>query len=69
MSDVEFSEEEAYKAEILKKIGKSGGVTSKLTKLPITLGLAKDAAGANIILAMIGILALVSAILLFALAG
>ncbi len=67
MSDVEFSEEEAYKREITKRMGPAAESGSKLRELPIKLGLAKDATGANIVLAAVGILALLAAILVFTL--
>ena len=66
MSDVEFSGEEAYKAEIMKRVGPMVTKTgSKIIDLPIKLGLAKDLTGANIVLAVVGVLALLAALLVF----
>lgn len=66
MSNVEFSEEEAYKKEILKRADVTGKMSSsKLLNFPIKMGLAKDQTGANIILAIVGVFAALAAILVF----
>lgn len=66
MSDVEFSDEETFKTEVQKHIATSGvGSPSKLSSLPVRLGLARDQTGANIILVVIGILAVLVAVLVF----
>lgn len=69
MADVEFSEEEAYKAEMLKRVGPTAKTVSKLTDLLIKLGLAKDSTGANIVLAAVGALALLATGLVFLVAS
>lgn len=69
MSDVEFSEEVAYKNEVLKRAQAKGEISSSLLlNFPIRLGLAKDQTGANIILGIIGILATLAAVLVFLIA-
>ena len=64
MSDVEFSEETAYTASLQrtqKKAPKRG-----LLNLLIKIGLAKDETGAIIVLVVIGILAFVLSVVIFA---
>ncbi len=64
MSDVQFSEEEGLKAPLYRH-GASGGGGGGLQRLPIRLGLAKDETGATIILIVIGLFAVVLAVILF----
>ncbi len=69
MSDVEFSEEEAYKAEsekMARTMEKKS--VSKLASLPVRLGLAKDATGANIVLVTVAILAALAGVVVFLIA-
>ena len=66
MSNVEFSEEQAY-TTALNQMGKAPA--SGLRALPIKLGLAKDEAGADIVLASIAVLAAVLAIAVFLFSG
>lgn len=67
MSEVEFSEEEAYKAEIDKRavLNEKIASVSPLLNLPLKLGLAKDTAGATFILAGVAIIAALAALLIF----
>ena len=63
MSNVEFSEEEAYKASLSKM--EANHPVGGLQTLPIRLGLAKDETGANIILIGISILVAILALSVF----
>ncbi len=65
MTDVEFSEEKAYKASYDEAAEKASASQRGLLKLPIRLGLAKDETGATIVLAAVGILAVVLAVVIF----
>ena len=70
INDVEFSEEEAYKAEMQKRAAPlEAKERSKLADIPIRLGLAKDETGANIVLVAVGIFAVLSALLVFFIAS
>ncbi|OHA20766.1 MAG: hypothetical protein A2849_02460 [Candidatus Taylorbacteria bacterium RIFCSPHIGHO2_01_FULL_51_15] len=66
MSNVEFSEEEAYNAALHRKA--AAKPVRRLSTLPIRLGLAKDETGATIILIGVAIVVLVTmaAVLFFA---
>lgn len=66
MSDVEFSEEKAYDASLQRAA--ENAPKKGLGNLPIKFGLAKDETGATIVLAGIGILALVLGVIIFSMA-
>ena len=63
MSEVEFSEEKAYDASIQKVL--ADAPKKSISNLPIKLGLAKDETGATMVLAGVGILAFVLAVIIF----
>ena len=63
MSNVEFSEEEAYKASLSKM--EANHPVRGLQTLPIRLGLAKDETGANIILIGISLIVALLALSVF----
>ena len=67
MPQVEFSEEEAYKAEIDRRavtMG-SGAKPWSLLEIPKKLGLATDETGANVVLVIVAVVAAVAAPLIF----
>lgn len=70
MSQVEFSEEEAYKAEINRRtmtMG-SGAKPWNLLEIPKKLGLATDETGSHLVLAIVAAVAVVAAVIIFILA-
>jgi len=66
MSDVEFSEEKEYDAS-LRQLSQMAAENKKsfISSLPTMFGLAKDEAGANVVLVCVGVTALVLAIGIF----
>jgi hypothetical protein len=67
MPDVEFSEEEAYKAEINRRAATMGAGAHpwSLSELTKKLGLARDQASANIVLGIMAVVAALAAIIIF----
>lgn len=67
MPQVEFSEEEAYKTEIDQRAAAmgSGSKPWSLLEIPKKLGLASDETGANIVLAVIAVVSVIAALVIF----
>lgn len=66
MSNVEFSEEKASIASIQQR--PADAEKKGVSDLPVRLGLAKDETGSTIILAAVGVFALILAIVIFVVA-
>ena len=70
MPQVEFSEEEAYKAEIDRRAATmgSGAKPFSILEIPKKLGLARDEEGSNVVLIMIAIISAIAALIIFLMA-
>jgi len=67
MPQVEFSEEEAYKAEIDRRAATmgSGAKPFSLREIPVRLGLATDENGSNTVLLIVAVIAGLAAVIIF----